>query len=110
MQAQRLDQLGLIGLGLICFTDNILAILGCDLTVGDLLKFITGVRKIPPLGLPKKITVYFIHECHDDRCKCRPKASTCDLHLRLPVHYQTSEGMTSAWVSALKECKGFGHI
>ena len=70
----------------------------------------TGVKKIPPLGLPKPITVYFKHVCDQETCKCRPRASTCDLHIQLPVHYQTSEDMTSAWMSALRECQGFGHI
>ena len=82
----------------------------CDLTVGDLLKFITGARDIPALGFPEQIAIYFIHECDQVKCKCRPKVSTCDLHLQLPVHYQSSEDMIAAWMSALKECKGFGHI
>lgn len=85
------------------------AIPECDLTLAHLLKFVTGVKKIPPLGFSKKIDVHFRHGCQD-QCKCRPSASTCFLYVRLPVHYQTSEDITFAWLSALKDCQGFGQV
>jgi hypothetical protein len=85
------------------------AIPDCDSTIAHLLKFITGVKKIPPLEFSKKIDVHFLHGCQDE-CKCRPTASTCFLYVRLPVHYQTLEDITFAWLSALKDCQGFGHV
>lgn len=80
-----------------------------DLTLAHLLKFVTGVKKFPPLGFSKKIGVYFLHGCQD-QCQCRPTASTCFLYVRLPVHYQTSEDITFSWLSALKDCQGFGQV
>jgi hypothetical protein len=50
-----------------------------------LLQFITGSKAVPPLGLPKGITVKFKHGC-PATCKCRPTSSTCDLSITCPVH------------------------
>ncbi|XP_028402261.1 uncharacterized protein LOC114525236 [Dendronephthya gigantea] len=74
------------------------------ITLGELHKFITGCEKIPPLGLPKRISVKFKHGCME-RCKCRPTASTCDLSITLPVHnyesyIQFKESIDSALIEA----------
>ncbi|XP_046856540.1 G2/M phase-specific E3 ubiquitin-protein ligase-like isoform X1 [Xenia sp. Carnegie-2017] len=73
-------------------------------------KFITGCEQLPPLGLPKPITVKFKHGC-TERCKCRSTASTCDLSITLPVHYRDSYNqLKEAIDSALIEGNGFRFI
>ncbi|XP_031572500.1 uncharacterized protein LOC116306564 [Actinia tenebrosa] len=80
-----------------------------EVSLTDVLKFITGCSQVPPLGFSKKISVSFIGDCTPG-CQCRPTASTCSLHLRLPTHLQSYEDMTEAGISMLKECFGFGSI
>ncbi|CAB3978943.1 G2 M phase-specific E3 ubiquitin- ligase-like [Paramuricea clavata] len=77
-------------------------------TLSELHKFITGCERIPPLGLPKRISVKFKHGCIE-RCRCRPTASTCDLSITLPVHYHDNYSQfKESMDSALIEGKGFG--
>ena len=52
--------------------------------------FITGVRVVNLLGIPKKITVSFIRECPTGS-GCKLTVSSCALKLSLPSHYQTKE-------------------
>ena len=79
------------------------------LTVGDIFKFITGSKSLPPLGLPNKLTVLFKHDCVKDR-RCRPTASTCALSMTIPVHIKTDEEMLEMILSAVKEGLGFGNV
>ena len=79
------------------------------LTVGDIFKFITGSKSLPPLGLPNKLTILFKHDCLKD-CRCRPTASTCALSMTIPVHIKTDEGMLEMILSAVKEGLGFGNV
>ena len=49
----------------------ILNLLEADILFQDIVMFITGVRIMPPLEIPKKIKVSFAHECPTVcRCKC----------------------------------------
>ena len=76
--------------------------------LSELYKFITGCKRIPPLGLPKRITVKFKHGCVE-RCRCRPTASTCDISITLPVHYHDNYSQFKEYItSALIEGKGLG--
>ncbi len=80
--------------------------------MAELLKWITGASTIPPLGLPRKIQITFLHGCNS-ACKCRPTVSTCQLlrvKVHLPVHVTDDEEMLLLMTSALKDCVGFGHI
>ena len=79
------------------------------LTVGDIFKFITGSKSLPPLGLPNKLTVLFKHDCVKD-CRCRPTASTCALSMTISVHIKTDEEMLEMILSAVKEGLGFGNV
>ena len=81
----------------------------CQVSVKDILKFITGCQQMPALGFPTAINVSFVYGCQEN-CKCRPTASTCDLHLHLPLHINSLDSMIEAGVSMLKECFGFGVI
>lgn len=38
-----------------------------SVTVGQMLKFISGLEQVPPLGLPNKITVKFKYFCSADQ-------------------------------------------
>ena len=75
--------------------------------MGDLLKWLTGCRTIPPLGFPTGFTVKFVHGCNDN-CKCRPTVSTCFLYINLPVHLCDEDDMIATMHSAVQESKGFG--
>ena len=76
---------------------------------GQLLKFVTGTNVIPPLGLPMKITVQFVHGCRAD-CQCRPSAATCALQLRLPVHIRDSSVMIDMLSKAVVEGAGLDQV
>ena len=54
--------------------------------VSQMLKFITGLEQVPPLGLPDQIIVKFKYFCSAN-CQCRPTASTCDSSITFPLHY-----------------------
>ena len=80
-----------------------------DLTINDLIKWMTGTKTVPVLGFPKKFSITFVHGCVAG-CRCRPTTSTCDLLLKMPVHIYNFEDMVEMMSSALKDCIGFGLI
>lgn len=80
-----------------------------EVTLKDFLKFVTGTNQMPPLGLPKKISVSFLHGCPPS-CKCRPTASTCSLTFTLPIHADSAADKQELLISALTECYGFGNV
>ena len=69
----------------------------------------TGASSIPVLGFGGTLTMEFVHGC-PNLCKCYPTASTCDLILRIPVHLDTLEDMSSSFLSALKDGFAFGAV
>ena len=88
---------------------HILAIEDHDLELKHLFRFMTGSYSLPPLGLPGDLKVKFVHGCPPE-CRCRPTASTCDLHICLPVHASTINEMRELMTSAMLEGFGFGNI
>jgi hypothetical protein len=78
-----------------------------NLNVENVLQWLTGAKKFPPLGFPKKINCQFLHGCKPG-CKCRPTTSTCDLVITLPVHLNTEGNMKEIMHSALIDCVDFG--
>ena len=40
----------------------------------------------------------------------RPTSSTCELTMYLPVHYQSYGAVADIFMSALRDCQGFGKI
>ena len=80
-----------------------------DLTINDLVKWMTGTKTVPVLGFPKKFSITFVHGC-DAGCRCRPTTSTCDLLLKMPVHISSFDDMVEMMSSALQDCIGFGLI
>ena len=79
------------------------------MTVERVYKFVTGCTTIPPLGLPKQISVAFKQYCVQN-CNCLPTTSTCALEMALPTHIQSFEKMKEAMISALIDGQGFGVV
>ena len=77
-----------------------------EISLPDLLKFVTGAFTIPPLGLGDPIEIIFLHGCKEG-CRCRPTVPTCLLQLSLPVHINTFDLMKEILVSAVKDGRGF---
>ena len=73
------------------------------------LKWAVGASSIPPLGLPRKISVQFLHGCTPG-CRCHPTTSTCDLRITIPTHLDNEDDMNSIMASALGDSEGFGLI
>ena len=71
-----------------------------DVSLMDLVKWMTGSSQIPPLGFPKKFM----------GCCCRPTTSTCDTTIKLPVHIDNEKAMEDMIASAVKDSYGFGLI
>ena len=63
-----------------------------EVTLEDILKFITGCPTIPVIGFERKILVKFEHDCPDN-CNCYPVASTC-------------QAFTAMMTGAIKNCGG----
>ena len=62
----------------------------------DTVMFITGVRVVPSLGIPIKITVSFFHECPTG-CWCKLTVSTCALKLSLLTNCKTEDMKKLFW-------------
>ena len=73
------------------------------------LKWAVGSSTIPPLGLPKKLSIQFLHGCVVG-CRCRPTTSTCALKITLPVHLDNADDMKSIMGSAIADSEGFGLV
>lgn len=73
----------------------------------DILVFITGAEKVPPLGFERLITIEFFDTDGEQR---RPWASTCSLQLNLPRGIQEYQVLKELMVSSLKESFGFGKV
>lgn len=73
------------------------------------LKCAVGSSTIPPLGLPKKLSIQFLHGCVVG-CRCRPTTSTCALKITLPVHLDNADDMKSIMGSAIADSEGFSLV
>ena len=60
----------------------------------------SGCETTPVLGFEKKFKLAFVHDC-EERCKCRPTVSTCDLKIKMPVHIHSEEEMRVMMISAI---------
>lgn len=80
-----------------------------SIAISQMLKFISGLEQVPPLGLPDKITIKFKY-FYNANCQCRPTASTCDPSITFPLHYDTYDAFCHSMSSALVEGCGFGFV
>ena len=79
-----------------------------DLTLKDLLVFISGADSVPLLGFDHLISVHFydfIGNVH-----CRPWSSTCALTLHLPRGVEDPQQFKELMKESLNECYGFGKV
>ena len=70
-----------------------------------LYKFITGAKRVTPLGLEKNFTIKFRHGCH-----CRLTAATCDPSITFSIHFEDAKDFEIIMDSALKDSSGFGFV
>ena len=78
---------------------------GC--LVEEVLVFFTGADRVPPLGFDQVSKVVFLHNETAKFCT----ASTCDLHLRLPICYgEDYDAFKEALIMSLKDNDGFGAV
>ena len=76
---------------------------GSDITLQDLLLFLTGTDTIPPMGFESKITVLFT----DD--KCLPSVNTCALKMYLPLTPRDEEEFDEMFRLSIVGSVGFGN-
>ena len=89
------------------FTENVTSSLDQpSISLKNIMKFLTGSFSIPILGLPSQLRVEFVHGCPQS-CRCKPSVSTCDLTLKIAVHYSTVDCMVEVLKEALTLCRGF---
>lgn len=77
-----------------------------ELTLEDLLVFITGADAIPPLGFDYPIVIYFYDM--DANSRRLPWSSTCSLTLNLPRGFEDAQQFNALISNALLNCYGFG--
>lgn len=77
-----------------------------DLSLNDLLIFITGADSIPPLGFDDLIFIAFYDQ--EDQVKRLPYASTCSLSLYLPRAFEDAQEFKHLMSMALIHGVGFG--
>lgn len=76
-----------------------------DCTVADVLVFLSGADRVPPLGFEKQPTVTFLRDGKF------ATASTCSLELRLPTQYGSQYAkFREAMVMSLMDNDGFGGV
>ena len=84
-----------------------------DISLHDILQFITSTPSIPCLGFQKKLEVNFVHDCQKLRykeCNCKPSTSTSVLSLNFPIHIKSIPDMTKSMTEAVRWSYGFGKV
>lgn len=77
-----------------------------DLSLQDLLIFVTGADSIPPLGFDNLITIDFYDP--QDQVKRLPWSSTCSLSLYLPRAFEDTQEFNNLMTMALINGVGLG--
>ena len=75
-------------------------------TLADIAKYMTGSFTISPGGVPT-LKLYFKHDC-EENCKCLPTASTCAMHIIIPVHTNTLKSISECFSTALTATSSYG--
>ena len=60
--------------------------------LGDLLKFATGMRQVPPMSSKRNITLMYL-----PTCKLLPEASACFWYLYIPTGHNSKESFFRAF-------------
>ena len=80
-----------------------------DIEQSEIMQFVTGSPAVPVIGFEEKLQLTFVHGCVSN-CKCFPTASTCNLVLRIPVHFVAIEDFKTSFHGALKDGFVFGVV
>lgn len=81
-------------------------LIGSGVTPSQILAFVTGAPKVPPMGFPIRPTITFI----SDESLLLPTASTCALTLRLPLALVNYEDFKNKLTMAILNTVGFGQV
>lgn len=79
---------------------------GGAVTPSQILSFVTGAPRIPPMGFSNSPTIRF----NDDKNKFLPTASTCSLVLWLPLALQEYQQFKEKFDFAVQNTIGFGQV
>ena len=74
-----------------------------QINLDSLLRFVTGLSSIPPMGLSNKISFGFIKEAF-------PKSQACFCKLQLPTIHSSYDNFRNAFMTALKFGAGYGNV
>ena len=80
-----------------------------SIELSEINQFVTGSPAVPVIGFEEKLQLTFVHGCVSN-CKCFPTASTCNLVLRIPVHFVAIEDFKTSFHGALKDGFVFGVV
>ena len=80
-----------------------------SIAVIQMLKFISGLEQVPPLGLPDTITIKFKYFWNAN-CQCWPTASTCNPSITCPLHDDTYDAFCQSMSFALVKSCEFGFV
>ena len=81
-----------------------------DITLQDVLVFITGADNIPALGFPKPIDIHFYDNDLANNCRRRPWTSTCALTLNLPRGIEDPDELSNLMKECILNSPGFGKL
>ena len=89
-----------------CDVDVFCTAEGCSkVTLEDILNFVTGADRVPPLGFPGSITVDFFSQESE---RHYPTSSTCDMRLWLPRGVSDVNVLQALMEEAILGSHGFG--
>lgn len=78
----------------------------CDfpLTLGEILVFITGSSRVPPMGFSPTPKITFTSE------HCLPHSSTCTNRLTIPEYLENYDKFKDTFILSIQGCQGFGQV
>ena len=76
-------------------------------SIATLLRFVTGMSTVPPLGLERPIQIVFLPPQKEEQY---PKVTVCYCKLSLPVIHETFSDFKVAFTTALTYGDGYGRV
>lgn len=86
------------------FSDGTCLYSGGSVTVGNVLKFMTGCSTIPPGGFETKFSIQFMEE------RRYPSVSTCTFTIKLPLNLHEYKCFKEVMIEAIVSGAGFGNV
>ena len=78
---------------------------GGFVSLPSLLRFITGVSTVPPLGLPSKIQISYLNGA-----TALLESHACFCKVSLPITHESKEAFFNAFTKALQLCRDYGLV